>query len=171
MKIIRVIAMFLLGLFTAIFIYPFLHELGHSIATVIAGGKVYEVALFPQPYIVCNVTNISIQKMIFIGFGGMVFPLLFTFAINSKNCWLWLFGMYLNLICLLSFFISLLGCIMYVWGKPIGNEDITQILMYYPEGVWICCFILIVLIVVNLIQIITAKPLHHCNEIREQLGV
>lgn len=49
MKFIRTFFIFAIGLFTAVILYPFLHESGHSLFAVALGGKVTEFNLCRFP--------------------------------------------------------------------------------------------------------------------------
>lgn len=162
MKAWRVIGVFLTGLLTAVLIYPVLHESGHSAAVIFAGGKVCEFNIFPLPYITCDASEINLSGMIMIGISGMLFPLLLSWLIYMKNFWLWLIGLYLNYICLLSFLISLYVCVKYIAGKPMANEDITRVLELCPEtgGVWI--FVFTMLIAGIIVQVARSKPIQRC---------
>lgn len=163
MKVWRLIGILSVGLLTAIFIYPFLHECGHALATIIAGGKVCEFQLLPLPFVTCESSKINLSGMIIIGLSGMMFPLLFSWIIYLKNFWIWIIGVYLNFICLLSFAISLYGCIKFINRSPIVNEDITKVLELCPEKSSVFLTGLTVLTIGMVIQIIISKPLQHCN--------
>lgn len=164
MRALRVIGVFLLGLFTSLLLYPTLHEGGHSLAAVLVGGKVNEFVLFPLPYISCDITRVDTTGMMLIGVGGMFFPLLFTWVIYIRNFWFWLLGLYLNMICFLSFAISLYGCILFSIRKPLLNEDITQVLELYPSGIWLWITIFIGLLVGMVVQVVKTKPIRRCYE-------
>lgn len=163
MKIWRLSGILSVGLLTAMFIYPFLHEGGHALATIFVGGKVCEFQLLPFPFVTCESSKINLSGMIMIGLSGMLFPLLFSWVIYLKNFWIWLIGVYLNFICLLSFAISLYGCIRFISGRPILNEDITKVLQLCPGQSSVFLLGLIVLIIGMVIQMIISKPLQHCN--------
>lgn len=163
MKIWRLIGILLVGLLSAILIYPILHEGGHALATVLFGGKVCEFHLLPLPFIICESSDVSLSGMILIGLSGILFPLLFSWVIYLKNFWVWLIGLYLNFICFLSFAISLYGCIRFINGSSIATEDITKVLELCPEKISAFVIGLIVLIIGVVIQIIISKPMQHCN--------
>lgn len=163
MKIWRIIGILLLGLLSAILIYPILHEGGHALATILFGGKVCEFHLLPLPFVICESSQISLSGMILIGLSGMLFPLLFSWVIYLKNFWVWLIGLYLNFICLLSFAIALYGCIRFINGSSIATDDITKVLELCPGKISVFVIALIVLIIGMVIQIIISKPLQHCN--------
>lgn len=163
MKIWRLTGILLVGLLSAILIYPILHEGGHALATILVGGKVCELQLLPLPFVTCESSKINLSGMIMIGLSGMLFPLLFSWIIYLKNFWIWLIGVYLNFICLLSFAISLYGCIKFINGSPIANEDITKVLELCPEKISAFVIGLIVLIIGIVMQMIISKPFQHCN--------
>lgn len=163
MKIWKLIGTLVVGLLTAIFIYPFLHEGGHALATILAGGKVCGFQLLPLPFVTCESSKINLSGMIVIGLSGMLFPLLFSWIIYLKNFWIWLIGVYLNFICLLSFAISLYGCIKFINGSPIANEDITKVLELCPGKSSAFLLGLTVLTIGIIIQMIISKPLKHCD--------
>lgn len=43
-----------MGFFMALIGYPFLHELGHIVASVLVGAEVLELTLFPVPCSKCS---------------------------------------------------------------------------------------------------------------------
>lgn len=163
MKIWRAISIFFVGLITAALLYPILHESGHSLATILAGGKVTEFKLFPLPYITCETSAINTSGTIMIGISGVLFPLLLSWLIYMDNFWIWLTGLYLNYICLLSFSISLYGCIKYLAGAPVVNEDITKVLELCPETVGAWIFVFFMLILFELVQVVMSKPIQRCH--------
>lgn len=162
MKLRHTIGILIIGLFTAILIYPLLHEIGHSVAAILVGGSVCEIKLLPLPYMTCDVSGIGSTGMTVIGISGMLFPLLLTWLIYMKNFWIWLIGLYMNFICFLSFSISLYGCITYIIGKPLVNEDITKIIELCPDKTWVWIAVFSALIVCIIVQVIITKPIKHC---------
>lgn len=159
MKFIRTFFIFAIGLFTAVILYPFLHESGHSLFAIALGGKITEFNLLPIPNIVCNVSGLESRAIAFIGLGGLLFPLIFTTLVNIKNFWAWLIGMYVSFITFLSYLISLYGCIAYVYGTPIVNEDVTQIIDHYPNAFLGLIILLIVLMGIVTFQVVKSKGL------------
>lgn len=69
----------------------------------------------------------------------------------------------LNFICLLSFSISLYGCIKYLAGAPVVNEDITKVLELCPETVGAWIFVFFMLILFELVQVVMSKPIQRCH--------
>ena len=129
----RCFGLLAVGLLTAIFLYPFLHELGHTCAAIIFGRQVCDFRLFPIPSVMCemDITN----KLAVIVISG---------------------------ICLLSFAVSIAGIFLYVSGSPMANEDITQIMKFADEYYVLYLAILIVLAVIRSVQIVHSKPIKRC---------
>lgn len=159
MKFIRTFFIFAIGLFTAVILYPFLHESGHSLFAIALGGKITEFNLFPLPNIVCNIAGLESRTVAFIGLGGLLFPLIFTTLVNVKNFWAWLIGIYISFITFLSYLISLHGCIAYAYGTPVVNEDVTQIIDLYPNAFSGLIILLIALMGVVAFQVVKSKGL------------
>lgn len=164
MKYFRFFGIVLVGLFTALFLYPFLHEGGHILATIFIGEKVYEFQLLPYPFVISSLSNENLSEtIVIVGLSGSLFPLLFSFAIYLKNFWLWLVGIYLNFICLISFVISIYSCIMFINGISIVNEDITKILEIFPEKATLYLVLFIFLSLLVIVQMIITNPIQHCR--------
>ena len=112
----KIAAVTLAGLFTAVFLYPFLHEGGHFLAAVIVGAEVKEFHLFPSPNILCDVHTVNIPGLIWIGLHGILFPFLLVCVVRPKKFWFWHINFVLRGICLLSFLISAAGFFLYTDG-------------------------------------------------------
>lgn len=159
MKYIRMFFIFAIGLFTAVILYPLLHESGHSLFAVVLGCKVTEFNLLPLPSIVCNASGLEARAIAFIGLGGLLFPLIFTALVNIKNFWVWLIGIYISFITFLSYLISLYSCIAYAYGTPVANEDVTQIINLYPNAFSGLIMLLIGLMGIVAFQVVKSKGL------------
>lgn len=86
----KILGLIVVGLGTAILLYPFLHELGHTLAVIVTGGKILEFQLFPLPNVLCELKEYTVFNTILIGFSGMVFPFLISVVPRRKSFWLWL---------------------------------------------------------------------------------
>lgn len=168
MKISRYIYIFLSGLIISIFVYPFLHELGHSILTLILGGKISGFSAFPIPYIECELNKVNDLKIIIAGIGGIAFPILFTIMIYSKHFSIWLLGLYLNIVCFLSTIISIYACIRFILSNPIINEDITTILMLTSGNAYMWIIVFAFLMIALTTQIILSHPIKRCYNLNKK---
>lgn len=150
------------GLLTAIFLYPFLHELGHTVAATFFGRQVCDFRLFPIPSVMCEMDVTNIPAIIVVGFSGMMLPYLLSLIPLGKHFWIWYMWLIISGICLLSFTVSIVGVFLYVNGSPMANEDITQIMKFTDEYYMLYLAILIGLSIVRTIQIVRTKPIKRC---------
>ena len=150
------------GLLTAIFLYPFLHELGHTVSAIIFGRQVCDFRLFPIPSVMCEMDVTNKISIIVVGFSGMLLPYLISLVPPRKTFWIWYLWLIISGICLLSFAVSIAGIFMYVSGDPMANEDVTQIMKFADEYYVPYLAILIVLSVIRSIQIVRSKPIKRC---------
>ena len=58
-------------MFTAVLLYPALHELGHSLATLVLGGKVIEFHLLPLPNMLCDGSSVGNAGLVTIAVAGV----------------------------------------------------------------------------------------------------
>ena len=156
----KVITMLLIGLAVAIVIYPFFHESGHSIATLIVGGDIVEYHLWPLPNITCNVGNVSVGGKVLIGVSGMLFPIaITTFLFHpQKKFWLWYANLIFRGICLLSIAITGAAVFLFSIDKPVANEDITTVLNIAPDLISAVSFASLLIFSGLIIMIAKDKP-------------
>ena len=157
--ILKYVGLFFVGLFVAIIIYPFLHESGHSMMAILVGAKVIDFNLLPLPYVTCEVSNLNTTSMILIGLAGMFLPTLISIIVRPASFWFWYCNLVIKFICLLSFAISFVATVLYLFGVTIKNEDIVQVIDIWNNGI----FVLIITMVLSMIGIIRSiikqKPL------------
>lgn len=154
-----------LGLLTAVIIYPFLHESGHSIAAVLLGAEVLEFDLFPIPSTLCNLVNMNTVEKIAIGLNGLFFPIFFSAAMLKmvgNSFWSQYISFVLNGISLLASIISFISVILFYLGKPIENEDVTQILHISPNSGMIILCLTVFLTIYLIIKIMFSNPIQRC---------
>lgn len=157
--ILKYAGLFIVGLFVAIIIYPFLHEAGHSMVAILVGAKVIDFNLLPLPYVTCEVSNLNTTSMILIGLAGMFLPVLISIIVRPKSFWFWYCNLVMKFICFLSFAISFIAIVLYIFGVTIKNEDIIQVIDIWNNGV----FVLIIIMALSMIGIVRSimiqKPL------------
>ncbi len=122
----KVFCMFVNGLLVALFFYPFLHELGHCTAAFFCGAKIYDFAIFPISYTICEMNSLQGFQYCLIGIAGMLFPFLVSLFIPVKYFWLWLISFYLKLISVFAFAISYVAIICLESGIVLEDEDIIK---------------------------------------------
>lgn len=151
-----------IGLVVAIIVYPFTHELGHSIAAWISGAQIYEFHLFPIPNVLCRFDCMNLKSAVFVGFGGILFPAVLTGIRSPKTFILWYFWFVIKGICALSFLVSLWVLTFFQTGLEIENDDMIQVLQFAPEYRAIYLVVIIGLLVITVVQLVHAKPLKKC---------
>lgn len=162
--IVKTLEILFLGLVVAVFVYPFSHELGHSIFAFLSGTKVFEFTIFPVPSILCNMSDASVLQYLLIGLGGMVFPLIVSVAFHPKHFVWWYIDFVVKVISIIAFGISIVGIIMYKTNVPIKNEDITTTLLAVPD-LWVSLLLLCILAeLILILSIIKSQPIKHIEK-------
>lgn len=123
--IIKVFKILLVGMLVAVIIYPFLHEFGHILAALLVGWRVYEIQLFPVPYIICEEFGKNRFEGAIIGVSGMLFPFLVSFLLDNEKFWSWLIALFLRVISALAFALSYIAILCYESDVMWKNEDIV----------------------------------------------
>lgn len=156
------ISLIVVGLVAAIIVYPFTHELGHSIAAWISGAEIYEFNLFPVPNVVCKFDSMNLICVVFVGFGGVLLPMFLTGFRVPKLFLLWYLWLAIKGICFLSFLVSLWALIFYQTGMEIADDDMTRVLQFAPEYRAIYIAIITAFLAITVVQIARSKPLKKC---------
>lgn len=151
-----------IGLVSAIIVYPFMHELGHSIAACISGAQIYEFHLFPIPNVLCRFDSMNLKGVVLVGFGGMLFPAVLTGIRPPETFLRWYFWFVIKGICALSFLMSLWALVFFRTGLEIANDDMAQVLRFAPEYRAIYLAVIIGLLAITVAQLARAKPLKRC---------
>ncbi len=159
---VKCFGLFVVGLLTAVIIYPFLHELGHVMMAYIVGAEVMEVTLLPLPSILCNMGPGSKYDFILVGVGGMLLPYIITEIRAPKNFWLWYIWVLVKGISLLAFAISCMAIVSFRLGRPMQNEDITKVLQAEPANAMAYMTILLVLLAWGIYEIVKTRPVIRC---------
>ena len=157
----KAIWLLFIGLLTAVVIYPFLHETGHSLATIILGGKVVEFHLFPLPNMLCDGSRLSNNALAFIGLCGMLFPFLISAIIKTKRFTLWYILQLLKGISVLAFVLSLVSIFGIKRGVYVTNDDIITVLRFYPDGKTVFVALIFLLIAWAVFSILKQRPIRY----------
>lgn len=158
----KISMMLIIGLCVAVIIYPALHELGHSVAAIIAGAKIIEFNLFPIPSVLCNVRDVNTTGMVLISVSGSFFPLLLV-IFSPKRFVGWYSCFTVRWISLLAYIFSEVAVISFVCGKPIKDDDITYALQINQQYAWIFMILYLTLIILTSVLIIKSKPIKYLS--------
>lgn len=122
-----------LGLSSAVFIYPLLHELGHSLVAVILGARIKEITLYPVPSMLCNIENINYKSTYLIGLGGIIFPFLLSTVLTPSDFKFWYVNLNVRLISILYLSVS----IFTIFGSQkalFENDDMVKVIEILGGG-------------------------------------
>ena len=70
----------------------------------------------------------------------------------------------IKLIIALAFIISAISSICFLTGRPLSNDDTTQILLVWGNNKWICLIAFIVLSIIAIIELVKERPVKRCLE-------
>lgn len=160
--ILKMLGILFIGVFTAAFLYPFLHETGHALAAFTVRAEIKAFNLYPVPSVLCNIGTLDNYEIILIGFGGMLLPFILVAFIQPKGFWSSYIVFIMRGICLLSFLISFISIIMFYNGHEIADDDMTKILeMDSSKGI-LYVLILMILFILTSGLIAKSHPLRKC---------
>lgn len=142
----KFIQLLFIGLFIAIFVYPFLHETGHFISSLLLHVRVLDFKIVPVPSVLCEFDgSINSIEFLIIGLSGAILPYIVTLLLPMRTFWLWYCKITIKVICLISFVVSITSIFLYQKGNSLSNDDITNILQHTPQYS-LPCFVLFILL-------------------------
>ena len=135
----------LIGIFTAIVIYPTLHEMGHVIIGSISDAKTIEIDF-------CRlVFRINANYTGWAAVGSIVLPVLISNMMTDKCIFIWFIKVVIkcnNVLYALAFYVDL------IYQKQGYNgyiEDVKNIVEYRKDKLWLYYLVLIVIAVKELL--------------------
>ena len=146
----------LLGLFTAVFLYPALHEGGHILVTLLLGGRVREVRLGAAASVLCG--GLRHGELAAVAFGGVGLPL------RPKHFPLWYVVQLVKGISVLAILLSLISLIGCKYGVIVENDDIMNAVRLWPEGRGVCLVLLCAGFLLSVGSICAARPVQRVGE-------
>ena len=155
----KIIWLLIIGLFTAVLLYPTLHELGHSLTTIILGGKVLEFHLFPLPNMLCDGSSVGKIGLVMIGLSGMLIPFLISISFKPNHFTVWYVMQLIKGISSLAFALSLISLCGRRFGFRIANDDIITALNFWPDGSTFFIITIIAFLLLAIYSICRQQPL------------
>lgn len=151
---IKIIKITIIGLVIAMLIYPFTHELGHTLTCLIVGAEVLEFEVLPVPHITCNIIGLTKSQIIAIGLSGNIVPLFIIGIIDVvtrkvKEFELLYAKVYFYFCCWLSMVFSAVSGIFMIMKE----DDVYNIINRYPEEKVNCTIICVILAIVIMIRV------------------
>ena len=150
------------GLFTAMILYPLIHELGHFVIALFVGIRVERFALWPVPFVECEVTAASDVEQVLIGLGGIFIPYYTSVFLKFRCFWLWYVSLLLKGISIYAMLLSFIAVVLNLNGIFWENEDIVQVLQIFPNGAWLFLCIFGIMLAYGVHKMIGEKPLFRC---------
>lgn len=158
----KMFLLIIVGFLTAIIIYPFLHEGGHSIIALMVGAEIAEFNLFPLPFVVCEVSKVDNIGQVLIGLGGILIPFILSMSLKPKTFWMWYVNLLIKGISTYAILLSVISILLHINGVSWHDEDITKVLQFFPKGVLIFLLLFVLMSAYGIIKIIKEKPLTKC---------
>ncbi len=160
----KVIFLFVLGLFVSIFVYPLVHESGHSLAALISGIEIIEIKIFPQPYSLFFIGNVADSIKVFIGFSGILLPFIISILPALKCFITWFMKFVFRVICIFSYIFSIIILIFYKTGYVLYDDDIVKVMMILPESEPIIFIGLVLMLLLTLKIVIKSAPVNNISD-------
>lgn len=153
------LGLFIVGILTAVFIYPYFHELGHALMTLIVGGDVLSIQIWPEPNVLCEVTGLSNISKILIGFSGMIFPIILSGLFIRKWFWSWYVRFILKGMGVLSFVLSVVSIYKAEDGNVWMKDDMVRVLECWDYGAESLVAVILFLSLLIIVSIVGEKPI------------
>lgn len=166
-KLYLCVGLFVVGIITTIFLYPFFHELGHIIFAYLICVKIREITFLPLPSVLCEIESQNNTSIILVGIGGLVLPYLISIMVPKKYFWAWYVWLLFSCICIYSLVLSVLSYVFYLCEFTFVCDDIW-IIMKYTNNRYDCfVWLFLILIIIRLLQIIKSHPIQRILQYNE----
>lgn len=146
----------------AIVVYPSMHEIAHALVAWAVGAEVKAVHVFSEPQVLCDLRNVNDVGTVLIGWSGCVLPLVFSLLLRPRHFWIWYAVFVLRGISVFACALAEVSVWMFVCGRPMTNDDITQLLQLCPQSLWISFCLAAVLFAIGTVALVHDKPFDRC---------
>ena len=157
-NMLKMFLLIIVGLLTAIIIYPFLHESEHAIIALIVGAEITDLNLFLLPFVVCEVSKIDNLGQVLIGLGGIFIPFVISMSLKLKPFWMWYVNLLIKGISTYATLLSVIAILLHINGVSWHNKDIIQVLQISQKGIWLFLCVFVVMFVYGCFIIKADKP-------------
>lgn len=159
---IKYVGLFVVGLWIASVAYPVMHECAHAIVARAVGAAVREVYVLVDPHVSCDLYRINTIGGALIGWAGCVLPFLVAVLLRPHTFWIWYAVFVLRVISVFSCLLAGVSTLMYMCGKPMPEDDMTQLLTLYPQCRGWCLLLAVALSVIGMVVLVRDKPFERC---------
>ncbi len=157
MLYIKLVWMCLAAVGTSVFVYPFLHELGHLIAGILTGADIVGMSVFPVSYVSMMVEGSDVYKQVIIGMAGLILPMT-AFLLKPQGLTMSTMVYALRSINVLAWTYSSVAIILSLLGYRWDNEDVMQVINCIGGGEVIILLLSIAALAMSIYFLIKSKP-------------
>lgn len=157
MLYIKLVWMFLTAVCSAMFVYPFLHELGHLLAALFTGGRIIDFSVFPASYVMMDMGNVSPWKTAVVGLCGMIFPMVCA-MLHPRRLTVSVIIYTLRAANILAWFLSCLAIALDQIGMSWENEDVIKVIRCIEGGEFALFLICLTAMLLSVFSLIKDKP-------------
>lgn len=127
MLYIKLMWMYAAAMAATVFVYPFLHEMGHYITAVLLGADVVGVGIFPLPYVALLIEDPMGYRQAAIGFSGLLFPMI-SFLIKAKGLSACTVIVTLRVVNMFAWLMSGVSVLCFALGYKWNDEDMVKVI-------------------------------------------
>lgn len=139
----RIIKMIILGLFTVIFVYPFIHELGHALFCTLFGGSVVSFSVLPLPYIVCDMTDVGGFGIVLSALGGLMLTCAVVFTIKPKKFLMLFISFTYTIVTMFEVLLAVISAVLFLCGGAVLDQDMKYVMINrHVEPIIVICFLI-----------------------------
>ena len=133
MLYLRLLWMYLIALFTVVFVYPLLHETGHLFAAFLVGAEVVEFSIFPVPRVSVCFDAHNTWGQVAVGMCGMLLPMLCIF--HKPKHFISCVGECAIMIAnVIAWLLSCIAIVVSKLGADWENEDVLVVVHQCSDG-------------------------------------
>lgn len=157
MLYIKLVWMCLTAVCSAMFVYPFLHELGHLLAALFMGCGIMDFSVFPASYVMMDMGNVSQAETVVVGLCGMILPMACA-MIQPRRLTVSVIIYTLRVASILAWFLSCLALALDQIGISWENEDVINVIRCIGGGEFALFLVCLIAMLLSVFLLIKDKP-------------
>ena len=159
---IRYAGLLVVGLGVATLLYPAMHEWGHVVAAWLLDVPVMDVHLLVEPRVQCDFRDVVSVAPVYIGWGGVVLPLVVSALLRPRSFWVWYAVFVWRCIAVFACVWMGVSVLLFVYGTPPADDDMTLLLQMFPHHWWGHLLLSVVLSTVGSVFLVREHPFRRC---------
>lgn len=157
MLYIKLVWMCLTAVCSAMFVYPFLHELGHLLAALFMGCGIIDFSVFPASYVMMDMGNVSQVETVVVGLCGMIFPMLCA-LVHPRNLTMSVIIYTIRAANILAWFLSCTAIVFDRIGMCWENEDVINVIRCIGGGENVLFLVCLIAMLLSIFAFFKDKP-------------